>query len=409
MHGHNSLPSQRRPFELVIERPLQIAKRDETALLRAAVARRPSAALRSKLALLLQINDEFDEAIEIYESLSIDAPNFYDLTMLGEALLARETREDDRRAVEIIDQALALAESDADRSAALATRGKALRRLGDVDAARASLVEAVAADPHNANAYKRIVTIDLERGNTEAVLETSDAVIERGGRHSRLLVARALALAKLGRVDEARDAVGLDSFLHSKTLAPPPDYASIEAFNADLKAELIAHPDLRYDRYGTASANTWRVDEPATATGTMVPALQEMIRKTVIDYVAKLDGNVSLWTEARPEFARLHNWCVMTDADGYELWHVHQHGWMSGVYYVDVPPSVTAGEGVDGCIAFGLPADLVGDEAAATYGERVIRPYPGLLMLFPSHTYHRTFAHGSDHRRICLAFDIQPH
>jgi hypothetical protein len=98
----------------------------------------------------------------------------------------------------------------------------------------------------------------------------------------------------------------------------------------------------------------------------------------------------------------------MTDAEGFELWHVHQFGWISGVYYVDIPEAVTEGDDKGGCIAFGLPDDMVGEEAAAAFGEILVRPTPGLLMLFPSHTYHRTFAHGADERRICLAFDIQP-
>jgi hypothetical protein len=29
-------------------------------------------------------------------------------------------------------------------------------------------------------------------------------------------------------------------------------------------------------------------------------------------------------------------------------------------------------------------------------------------MLFPSHAYHRTFAHESTERRICVAFDVRP-
>jgi hypothetical protein len=29
-------------------------------------------------------------------------------------------------------------------------------------------------------------------------------------------------------------------------------------------------------------------------------------------------------------------------------------------------------------------------------------------MLFPSHSYHRTFAHGLDQRRVCFAFDVRP-
>ena len=175
-----------------------------------------------------------------------------------------------------------------------------------------------------------------------------------------------------------------------------------------MAAELARHPDLRFDRYGTASSRTWRIDEPAFATSSAIPQLQASIRQAVVDHVATLDAHDTVWTNARPSRAVLHNWVVLTDADGHEEWHVHQNGWLSGVYYVDVPAAVRDGEGRAGCIAFGLPEDVVGREAAAAFGETLIRPQPGKLMLFPSHCHHRTFAHGSVERRICLAFDIQP-
>jgi hypothetical protein len=73
-----------------------------------------------------------------------------------------------------------------------------------------------------------------------------------------------------------------------------------------------------------------------------------------------------------------------------------------------VPESIAHGESEAGCIALGLPADLVGEYAAAAYGTGVVRPQSGLLLMFPSHTYHRTFPHGERDRRICVAFDLKP-
>src|SRR5690606_12941885 len=143
------------------------------------------------------------------------------------------------------------------------------------------------------------------------------------------------------------------------------------------------------DRYGTASSKTWRVDEPAFASSLAIPALQVLIRQAVLDHVARLDMHDSIWTRGRPTGGILHNWCVLTDADGFEEWHVHQSGWMSGVYYVDVPPALASHNGREGCIAFGLPELLVGEDNARAYGETLVRPEPGLLMLFPSHAYHR--------------------
>jgi hypothetical protein len=69
---------------------------------------------------------------------------------------------------------------------------------------------------------------------------------------------------------------------------------------------------------------------------------------------------------------------------------------------------VSHGDGEAGCLAFGLPDELIGKDAADAYGVEIARPTAGLSMLFPSHVYHRTFPHAARENRICLAFDLWP-
>lgn len=396
-------------FTLTIERPIALASSLEVVLLRQAVAANPaSIPLRAKLALFLFIQDQFDEAIDLYGQLLKDAPRANWAIMLAECHISKETPEADGIAERFAEQAATLAVDDYDRAEALAALGKVLVRQGRLEQARAALMAGLDANPGNTNVYKRLATLDLNAGAPDVALDTADQLLGRGVGHARLLAARALAFASKGAFERARDAVGLDRFLYREILSPPEGWPDIAAFNAAVRAELTRHPDLRFDRYGTASHKTWRIDRPAFSSSVAIPALQQQIRRAVIDQVARLDTHDSPWTKARPADGILHNWCVLTDADGYEEWHVHQGGWMSGVYYVDVPAAVTSGSGREGCIAFGLPEGLVGEEASRAFGETLVRPESGLLLLFPSHSYHRTFPHGSDDRRICLAFDIQP-
>ena len=70
--------------------------------------------------------------------------------------------------------------------------------------------------------------------------------------------------------------------------------------------------------------------------------------------------------------------------------------------------TIANGTGREGCIAFGLPEEIIGDDNALALGEIVKRPRTGLMMIFPSHTYHRTYPHHGDGRRICYAFDTIP-
>lgn len=397
-----------RPFALEIEAPLDLAKMHEVTLLRQAVAANPASIdLRFTLAMRLFQLDAFDDVIALLEALFAETTDADVAWHLAEAYITRETPQGDERSEYFARASLALAVTPMQRAGSLATLGKTLTRQGRTAEARTALTAALDADPHDRNAYKRLATLDVRAGESCEALDLADRLIARGVGHSRVLGARTIALARLGRIDDAREADGFDRFLDSRILATPAGWDDIAALNRAVRAELDRHPDLRFDRYGTASSKTWRIDQPAFATSTAISVLQSAIRSAVIDRVAALDAHDTPWTNARPERAVLHNWVVLTDAEGYEEWHVHQNGWLSGVYYVEVPVAVRQGEDRAGCIAFGLPEEQVGFGPARAFGETLIRPQPGMLMLFPSHCHHRTFAHGSDQRRICLAFDIQ--
>lgn len=397
------------PFRLDLPPPKMITVREELNIQRAAVAHNPkSPEYRYRLAHLLFTLDGFDEAIDLLQALSREVAEFRVFHLLGAALMARETAADDLAAKRSAAQAVELAGNRHESARALASLGKAHVRLGEVDAARARLTEALAANVENKDAYKRLAMLDFQSDRTQDALDYAKHMVASGVIHARVLGVLPLAFAKLGRIDEAREAFGFDRFLHQSILAPPPRWSSIDAFNRDLTAELLAHPGIRYERYGVASAHTWRIDEPALARSRMVPELQKLIQREATAYVAGLADAGHPWLQARPRNTFLHNWCVITDGEGFEEWHVHQNGWLSGAYYVDVPEFIVNGTGPEGCVAFGLPPGIVGDARHAEFGVQMFRPRSGFLMLFPSHSFHRTFAHRGDRRRICLAFDIAP-
>ena len=395
-------------MQLTIEKPVELARAAQIKVLERAIELRPSLDMRARLAELLFAEDRFDEAIAFFEDLVAERPNARLYALLGDAHLARETPVDDERALDWARTGAALATDSYAHATLLAVEGKALRRLGRPDDARAALVRALAFAPDHVNAFKRLATIDLERGRADLVLAETDRLLALGVAHARLFASRAMALAALGRIGPARTETGLDSLVHQETLIPPDGWPDLASFNDQLGSELLSHPDLRYDRYGSASHATWRVDAPARPKAPAVLALQRAILDRVQAYAARTDPSNASWSRFRPDAAQLHNWAVITHAEGFEEWHAHQNGWLSGVYYVEVPASVDAGVGRGGCIVFGMPDHHVGPEAAQAVGELVVRPRAGLLMMFPSHLFHRTFPHGIDARRICIAFDLQP-
>jgi hypothetical protein len=394
------------PTAIRLETPERLTSRQELSLVRAARARNPgSRELRSRLARLLSLCDEYREVLALLDG--AENLGFDEAMMQARALLALETTEATRTARHAADHAFALADADQDRAAALADRGKAETRL-ELPEARTTLVRALELDPHNKDACKRLAALHFAADEPTPVLHLTYALAEKGVGHSRLIVAQVLALARLGRVDAARDADALDRLHLAQRLPPPPGWRSLEAFNAALAAELLRHPGLHLGRYGSASHQTWRIDRTISHFAPLTRDLLARIGDIAQRHVAALSSIDHAMIRVRPPALTLHSWCVITDDDGFEAWHVHQFGWLSGVYYVAVPETVTTADDERGRIAFGLPEELAGDATARAFGERLFKPEPGLMMLFPAHSYHRTYPHGANGRRICIAYDFWP-
>lgn len=396
------------PISITPEAPRPLSLHEECRVQRAALDRDPaSMKIRLRLASLLQQSDAFDEVIGLLTADEAQRSHFA-LLMLAAAYLSRKNPGDVDLALAATTAAIALSDNVEARAAAHALHGKALRHAGRDDLAKVNWAEALALDPDNRGAFKRLSTRHLREGNPQATLALCDALSAKGISHTQLLAARVSALAALGRIAEAKALSGIDDFVHAQRLTPPEGWDDLERFNADLVAELLSNPAIRDGRYGTASEHSLRIDNPVM---TDAPAMQALLRKiaqAATDYAERLHGSYHPWLAAQPQHAVVRCWCVMTGDDGFEHWHMHPAGWMSGGYYPQVPAAVVEGSDRAGCFALGVPDSIIGDAAAAAFGERLIRPVPGLLTLVPSHCYHRTYPHGAAGQRICIAFDICP-
>jgi tetratricopeptide (TPR) repeat protein len=398
----------RPPISITPQPPRALSLRDECQVQRAALDRDPdSAKVRLRLAALLKQSDDFDAVIELLTADETER-NVPMLMLLASACLARKREGDVALALSATQEAMSHADGAAERADAMALHGKALRHAGRDGEAKALWTEALALDPDNRGAFKRLSTRLLREGHAQQALALCDSLIEKGIGHTQLLAAKSVALTALGWIEEAKAYSGVTEFVRTQPITTPEGWESLQSFNADLVAELLHNPNIRQGRYGTASAHSQRIDDPAVAGGSAMAALLEQIAQAATDYAAMLDGIDHPWTAMRPEQAQLRSWCVMTGGDGHEAWHMHPAGWMSGGYYPQVPASVVDGDDPAGCFAIGAPDSIIGADAAAKFGETLIRPQPGLLTLLPSHNYHRTYPHGAVGKRICIAFDICP-
>ena len=381
----------------------------EASLLRDAVQQNPgSDSLRLRLARLLNKLDLFSESIELLTGSAFANENLGAKFALITAYFARNDADDNALSKQVAQGAASLAQNDTDRSQLLSELAKAHLRLGENDAALILLWRALELNPANVNAFKRLALEMLHRNQAQQVITLTESLKHQRVHHSRLLAARMMAFAASGQTEAAQHLLGAADFIYAEQIQTPAGWPDLAAFNSALADEINSNPGMRFERYGTSSEKAWRVDHPATGNTPAVKALLAEVVRTAAAHAEFCAGLDHDWTRSRPNAAILRSWCVMTEGDGYEKWHMHPEGWMSGGYYAEVPDAVTNGADEAGCLAFGVPGGLIGEAAAQNIQQTRIRPRPGLLTLFPSHAYHRTFPHNGKGRRMCIAFDICP-
>ncbi|NKB16488.1 MAG: hypothetical protein HC774_05835 [Sphingomonadales bacterium] len=395
------------PFDLVAKPPKQLTAREECALLERALELRNNSTIRLRLAELQNRLDDFDKTIALFDSAGPVA-DFATAKALVAAHLGRGSPEDLVLALASAKTAEMLADCNIGRAEALACQASVWHRTGDSDQMVQVAAAALELNPDNSDALRLIGGHWLATHQPEQTLALCDEVAAKGTAHSQLLGIHTQALAQRGDIDAARELAGLEHWLFQSFPPAPNGWADLPSFHAALRHELLECSALRNGRHGTASIASLRIDEPATATTPAMRALQQLIIDHVRAVVDELPSTAHPWLRMRPQRAHLQMWCVITGAEGYERWHMHPTGWVSGGYYVAVPAAVQHGNGTAGCLEFGLPHRPIGHEAAAAFGSRLVRPSAGLLNLFPSHAYHRTHPHGADDQRICVAYDVIP-
>jgi hypothetical protein len=92
---------------------------------------------------------------------------------------------------------------------------------------------------------------------------------------------------------------------------------------------------------------------------------------------------------------------------GFQIPHYHKDAWISGVYYVQLPPVVREDSPSQaGWIEFGRGRDDIYHQSEPP--TRRIRPEEGMLIAFPSYVWHRTLPFEDDRERLCISFNVVP-
>ena len=156
-----------------------------------------------------------------------------------------------------------------------------------------------------------------------------DTVLATQPGHTSALAFKSTALSELGRVEDSRYLLDLDSLVQCFELAPPPDFRDIDAFNEALCQHILNHPTLNYSptnrslKQGQATLEL--LEEP------MGPfaAFENMIRNKMSEYRKNLTVSADHpFILGRPERLKLEVWANIMDSDGFPR-HPFSPDWLA--------------------------------------------------------------------------------
>lgn len=261
----------------------------------------------------------------------------------------------------------------------------------------------------DARLQQLVGSLHLKQGAAEPALEALDRCLALAPADQASIALRGVALYQLGRHTEARDWWGQDRFLARVSLGTPPAFASQAAWLGALAQDIRQHSRLRYEPVGLAAQGGWLTDELLADRTPAILGFHEALKAAIREYLAALpiDAAHPFLRVARSDVWTMHLWATRSVEGGVIDTHIHDESWLSGAFYVELPPGLGREGEADphaGWIEFGQPhRGLPGIPPAE------LRRYPpavGELLLFPSYVYHRTLPFRGSGERISISFDL---
>ncbi len=289
----------------------------------------------------------------------------------------------------------------------LAELGEIHHELGDLSRAIESYEKSLTFNSGNPTTLANLASVCAEAGMAKKALESAESCLALDPLERRALVVRSMALHELARDEDAAELFNLD-WIREFQLDSFDGLEDIAALNLALSEHVTGHPTLEYEPANRSTTHGEQTGELLGEPAGPVAVLERVIKDCVQRFLDELPADAAHhYLGHRPERLRWNLWGTRLGATGRQAAHFHPGGWVSGVYYAQLPPEMSSGEGGQaGWIEFGAAPDSWKLERERPL--RLIEPKEGSLVLFPSYFYHRTLPFESETRRISLAFDAIP-
>jgi uncharacterized protein (TIGR02466 family) len=365
-----------------------------------------SALLHYNLGTALKVLHRFDQAVVEYQAAVSLAPDNPDLKLRLGNLLVETSRFE--QAIEPLNSALSAVPRPA-QGFVCHLLAYAHKKLGQGEASVQSAKRLVELTGGAVPALMHLSAAYLTLGDAQRALEVCERGLEREPASRQLLSDKAIALTALGRHREADHLVDLEGLLNVSAIDAPPGYESVDDFNAALMEHVRTHPSLDFSGVSLSCHQGATSDELLVEPKGPVAQLEEAIQRAAKTFRAELPAQPTHpWIDNLPaqDHLELSAWVTRLRSQGYQHGHIHPSAWISGVYYVSLPPEVgQTTTDRSGWIEFGRPPYYYACDNEREL--RSIQPREGMLVLFPSYFYHRTIPFDSDQERVTIAFDFR--
>jgi uncharacterized protein (TIGR02466 family) len=271
--------------------------------------------------------------------------------------------------------------------------------------AAAALTSALARHVDHALLWRERGTVELRRGDAIGATRAFDTAAQLAPADQRVIAQLGLALHAQAHHDQARALLGADRFVRAVQLALPEGFADATQFNAQLADDIRNHSRLRFEPVGLAAKGGYLTEDLLADRSPAILGFEHSLRTAIDAYIDALrEDPAHPFLRSIPRRYQLNLWATRVAEQGVIDTHIHEESWLSGAYYVALPPTLGQGEDHAGWLEFGRPHRGLPEPPADAID--VFRPEVGRLLLFPSYLYHRTLPFAGAGERISISFDL---
>jgi uncharacterized protein (TIGR02466 family) len=286
--------------------------------------------------------------------------------------------------------------------------GTILQELGRFEGAINSYNTAERLDP-NLDYKMNISAAHLKNGDPKNALLVLEKFLEKNPQDTRANAYKSIALRGLGKFEKFQDLINFPNLVIKSYIQTLTSEDMIN-FNKELLLTLAKDPRRTPEinsrgwaiRGGTVIRNLFN------STDYLIEKFRTLLLKSIDTYIAGLPNNSKHpFLMMKPKNYHVNCWVNFLEAGDYQSNHIHDIGWMSGVYYLSVP-EIEIEKEHSGWIEFNRAGYNL-PHFAGEKGIELIKPEEGLFIFFPSYVWHRTIPFLGSHSRISISFDISFH